>query len=305
MAVAAVAALPVCRRSPGEPRAAGDPPTGPRPAVAATPSARPVLAASAEGAAPARASATPTPSDSVGTPSAGPRPEFPHFLRPLPGEPTSGEASPSAEPAPRRELLFTFDDGPHLEGTPVVLDHLARRGIRAIFFVNGKHLVGRDPAALRRRAILRQVVTAGHLVANHTMNHVDLCREPAAIDAEIDDNAEIIAATTGRRPTLFRAPYGARCRRLVEALRVRRLVEVGWNVGGNELDSIDENEIVEEVAAKLGHRSGPAILLLHDSNPSGVQALPWILDFVDEQNQLLRAAGKPPWKIVGPEVLVR
>jgi peptidoglycan/xylan/chitin deacetylase (PgdA/CDA1 family) len=219
------------------------------------------------------------------------------------GDPPDRESSPG--PVARRELLFTFDDGPHLDGTPQVLAQLERHKIRAIFFVNGRHLVGHDPAALQRRAILRRVVAAGHLVANHTMNHVDLCRDPTAIEAEIDGNAEVIAATTGKRPVLFRSPYGSRCRRLVEALRLRHLTEVGWNVGGNELDSPDENDIVEDVAAKLGHRAGPAILLLHDSHPSAVKALPWILDFVDEQNQRLRAAGKEPWKIVGPEVLLR
>src|SRR3712207_9540955 len=64
------------------------------------------------------------------------------------------------------------------------------------------------------RSLVRKLAAHGHLVANHTLTHKNLCRERNAVAEEIDTNSEIIAYATGVRPLLFRSPYGARCRTL-------------------------------------------------------------------------------------------
>jgi peptidoglycan/xylan/chitin deacetylase (PgdA/CDA1 family) len=113
-----------------------------------------------------------------------------------------------------RSLLLTFDDGPDLVGTSLILDELTRRGLKAVFFVNGNHIVRDRPEDLARRDLLRKLATRGHLVGNHTMNHKNLCLEREAMAKEIDGASEIIAYATSVRPLLFRSPYGARCREL-------------------------------------------------------------------------------------------
>src|SRR4029079_15006619 len=77
-----------------------------------------------------------------------------------------------------RELLLSFDDGPDLKGTPVILDELDRRGLKAIFFVTGWRLAGTRPEDLARRELVRKIAAHGHLVANHTFTHHDLCQNP-------------------------------------------------------------------------------------------------------------------------------
>ncbi len=227
---------------------------------------------------------------------------FPLFLRPLPGEVAATSSGPVSTWG--RSLLLTFDDGPDLVGTSLILDELTRRGLKAVFFVNGHHIVRNRPEDLARRDLLRKLVTRGHLVGNHTMNHKNLCQDRDAMAAEIDGASEIIAYATSVRPLLFRSPYGARCRELDRVLAARDLIQVGWNVDPQEWRGEDEDAIVRYTTAALRRARGPLILLLHDKNLVTVRALHRILDFVDEENARAASAGTPPIRLVDYRVLL-
>jgi peptidoglycan/xylan/chitin deacetylase (PgdA/CDA1 family) len=69
-------------------------------------------------------------------------------------------------PAPAPEVTLTFDNGPDPDATPVVLEVLRRRGIRATFFVVGQRLA--DPG---RRAMAVRAHAEGHWIGNHTFTH--------------------------------------------------------------------------------------------------------------------------------------
>jgi peptidoglycan/xylan/chitin deacetylase (PgdA/CDA1 family) len=231
----------------------------------------------------------------------GSAPGFPRFLHPLPGE--ASETS-NANLTHERSLLLTFDDGPDLVGTSLILDELTRRGVKAVFFVNGHHIVRNRPEDLARRDLLRKLATHGHLVGNHTMNHKNLCQEREAMAAEIDGASEIIAYATSVRPLLFRSPYGARCRELDRALADRDLIQVGWNMDPQEWRGEDEDAVVKYTIAGLRRAQGPVILLLHDKNVSGVRALSRILDFVGEENARVAREGGKPIRIVDYRVFL-
>ncbi len=227
---------------------------------------------------------------------------FPRFLRPLPGD--AGTVSGRLVAAFGRSLLLTFDDGPDLVGTSLILDELTRRGVKAVFFVNGHHLVRDRPEDLARRDLLRKLATHGHLVGNHTMNHKNLCLEREAMAKEIDGASEIIADATSVRPLLFRSPYGARCRALDRALADRDLIQVGWNMDPQEWRGEDEDAIVSYTTTGLRRARGPVILLLHDKNVAAVRALRRILDFVDSENARAAREGTPPIRVVDYRVFL-
>jgi peptidoglycan/xylan/chitin deacetylase (PgdA/CDA1 family) len=191
--------------------------------------------------------------------------------------------------------VLTFDDGPDLFGTPLVLAELDRRGLKAIFFINGGHMVGKRPQDQARSDLIRKIASHGHLVANHSLSHQNLCRmPPEVLEHEIDGNSEIISAATGMRPLLFRSPYGARCRRLDQALRERDLLQVGWSIDPQEWKGGSEDQIVDYVTRKLVLASGRGILLLHDTQQEAVRALPRILDWIARENdRQARLGGKP------------
>ncbi|MBN2575538.1 MAG: polysaccharide deacetylase family protein [Deltaproteobacteria bacterium] len=233
---------------------------------------------------------------------AGAAPAFPRFLRPLPGEPARPPVQAGADFG--RSLLLTFDDGPDLVGTSLVLEELTRRGLKAVFFVNGHHMMRNRPEDLARRDLLRKLAIHGHLVGNHTLNHKNLCQERAVMASEIDGASEIIAYATSVRPLLFRSPYGARCRALDRALAERDVLQVGWNMDPQEWRGEDEDAIVKYVTAGLRRAQGPVILLLHDKNVAAVRALSRILDFVDGENARVAREGGKPIRLVDYRVLL-
>jgi peptidoglycan/xylan/chitin deacetylase (PgdA/CDA1 family) len=193
-----------------------------------------------------------------------------------------------------RELVLSFDDGPDLKFTPLVLDELDRRGLKAIFFVTGHRVVGDRPEDLARRELLGRIAAHGHLVANHTMTHANLCQAPDAAAAEIDQNSEVIAQATGVRPLLFRAPYGARCRSLEAALLARQLVSVGWNLDPQDWKNPTSSEILAYLQARLSRLRGRGILLLHDTHPASVFALGPLLDWIARENRRAVEEGGTP-----------
>lgn len=200
---------------------------------------------------------------------------------------------PSTSP---RELVLSFDDGPDLKFTPLVLDELDRRGLKAIFFVTGHRVIGDRPEDLARRELLGRIAAHGHMVANHTMSHRDLCQvaDDAEAAAEIDQNAEVITQATGVRPLLFRAPYGARCRKLEAALAARSLVSVGWNLDPQDWKDPTSDGILQYLQVRLARLQGRAILLLHDTHPASVFALGPLLDWIARENHAAVREGRPP-----------
>jgi peptidoglycan/xylan/chitin deacetylase (PgdA/CDA1 family) len=99
-------------------------------------------------------------------------------------------------------VALTFDDGPHPEGTPAVLEALRAAGATATFFMVGEQ-VERYPA------LAAEVAAAGHDIALHGFRHRNQMRvTPRWLRDDLARGAEAIAVATGRKPRLYRPPYG-------------------------------------------------------------------------------------------------
>jgi peptidoglycan/xylan/chitin deacetylase (PgdA/CDA1 family) len=231
------------------------------------------------------------------SPGHGARVAFFPTLPTLPTSPTSASREPT-DTTLTRELLLSFDDGPDLKGTPLILEELDRRGLKAIFFVTGWRLTGDRPEEIARRDLVRKIASHGHLVANHTMTHKNLCRNPTEAAAEIDDASEIVAQATGVRPLLFRAPYGAYCRSLAATLAARDLPDVGWNIDPQDWRGKDERGLLDYLTGKLARLEGRGILLLHDTHAASVNILPKLLDWIARENVRAVAAATAPITII-------
>jgi peptidoglycan/xylan/chitin deacetylase (PgdA/CDA1 family) len=126
-------------------------------------------------------------------------------------------------------ITLTFDNGPTTETTPRVLDALAERAARAVFFVVGRRL--RD-AGLRE--LTARAKREGHLVGNHTYTHA---RQFGDMEAPADAVDEIVETQTllgdlAGSEKLFR-PYGrggALDRRLLNAAAVDHLKADGFTL---------------------------------------------------------------------------
>jgi len=218
-----------------------------------------------------------------------------------PGHGAFTKFKPSGSP---RELLLSFDDGPDLGGTPTILAELDRRGLKAIFFVTGWRLVGQRPEDVARRDLVRKIAAHGHLVANHTMNHHDLCQNPEEQASEIDASTELIAETTGIRPLLFRSPYGAFCRSLEAALTARGMPDIGWNIDPQDWKTDDEEAVFSYLTSKVDKLKGRGIMLLHDTHEASVHALPKFLDWLARENKRAVRQRRPPVNVIDYAVMV-
>jgi len=125
-----------------------------------------------------------------------------HALAPVVPRAADTLGIPRTLPAGLGGVGLTFDDGPHPEGTPAVLDLLARAGYRATFFLVGEQVE-------RRPELAREIVTQGHLVAVHGYRHRLQTRLSASqLRADLDRALATIEAATATRPEHHRPPYG-------------------------------------------------------------------------------------------------
>ena len=232
-------------------------------------------------------------------PAASTRPSPGASTRPAPA-PSTRPASASAEHRASPELLFTFDDGPHLERTPKVLAALEKHHIHAVFFVNGVHFQGDSPNAEKSRALLREMVSRGHAVGNHTIHHFFLCgsRGPKVGSDEIEGNARLIEQAIGSRPELFRTPYGSRCKTLSTTLARLGVTHTHWDIDPQDWKVLNTAKVRDYVISHLKHLQGRQILLMHDVHQDTVEALPQILDWIDKENAARVARGDPPIRII-------
>lgn len=193
----------------------------------------------------------------------------------------------STHTAEGRPILYlTFDDGPHPETTPQVVEVLNRYGARATFFVVGKQ-VRRWPDALRT------VAANGHTIASHTWSHRSLA------GLSLEEFAEQLAATENAireiagdllgpdyRPLHLRPPYGA-----VDATTDGYAAQSGYLVAKWDLDPQDwRRRGAEQIAAFVSGRAFPgAVIVLHDSgNGQTVAALDTILRELSAQGYEFR-----------------
>ena len=101
-----------------------------------------------------------------------------------------------------RGYAITFDDGPHAQGTPAVLEILATAGVSATFFLVGEQ-VQRNPG------LAREIVAAGHAVGLHCHRHRNLLRlAPWQVREDIATAQALIEQETERPIELYRPPYG-------------------------------------------------------------------------------------------------
>jgi peptidoglycan/xylan/chitin deacetylase (PgdA/CDA1 family) len=202
------------------------------------------------------------------------------------------------------EVLFTFDDGPNPTTTPKVLDILAKHRIKAVFFMVGEMV---DTRNKKVPAIVARILREGHVLANHTMTHKDLCRvkETATAIAEIDDGKAAIEKVAGVPLVWFRAPFGVRCDRLEALLAERATEHMHWDLDPQEWKHGDKDKTVSYVTGALGRSSSRNVLLLHDIKTVTVAALPEILAWIDTENARRTKANQKPIRILqAPELAI-
>jgi len=204
-----------------------------------------------------------------------------------------------------RRIMFTFDDGPDHRSTPLLLDHLDRFGVKAVFFVNGHRMHPTRPDAPENVGVLREIHRRGHVIGNHTFNHRDLsAMSDEQLQTEIDQTSRFIEKVTGARTWLFRPPFG-KLGRASAYLAKQGYTTVMWALDPLDWQTSDPREVLRRVVALLEEHPDAGILDLHDTNCASVEAFPLIMEWIEQRNAELAATGRPIYRVVGVEAYYR
>jgi len=167
-------------------------------------------------------------------------------------------------------IAMTYDDGPHPQNTPRLLDILRERNIKATFYVIGRS-VNLYPQLTRR------IVAEGHEIGNHTWTHPNLkTLSNADVRKELNRTRDIIVSTCGVKPRTMRPPYGA----LRQDQRAWIYKEYGyptilWSVDPEDWKRPGISVVTSRIVNNT--RNG-GIVLAHDLHKPTIDAMPGTLD---------------------------
>lgn len=175
-----------------------------------------------------------------------------------------------------KAVFLTFDDGPHPNATPFVLDQLKQFNAKATFFCIGKNV-------LAHPEIYKQIIDEGHTVGNHTQHHLNGWKTN---DEEyLKDVAE---ASIVINSSLFRPPYGrirsSQAKRLKDFMNKNEVRLLMWDILSGDFDTGLSNE---QCLLNATSRTRPgSIIVFHDSEkafPRLAFALPRCLEFFSQE----------------------
>ncbi len=167
-------------------------------------------------------------------------------------------------------IALTFDDGPSAANTPRLLEMLAKRNVKATFYVVGR-CVKDNPA------ILKRTVEEGHEIGNHSWSHPKLSSmSEAAVREEIQKTHDAVLEVAGVPPKSFRPPYGA----FTEKQQRWAFKEFGYKTVLWTVDPFDWKRPGANVVAQriLSQTQPGSIILVHDIHKGTVDAMPEVLD---------------------------
>jgi peptidoglycan-N-acetylglucosamine deacetylase len=180
-------------------------------------------------------------------------------------------------------VALSFDDGPHPEGTPLVLEILREAAAPATFFLAGEQVV-------RRPALAAEIVAAGHRVELHCHRHRNLLRLTRRQFLEDAERARAaIEEASGQAIADYRPPYGIFSATALRATRRRGWRPLLWSQWGRDWTRRATAQSIARRAVSTAR--GGDIVLLHDADyysapgcwARTAAALPIILEELDSR----------------------
>ncbi len=183
-------------------------------------------------------------------------------------------------PANDNAVYLTFDDGPHPQITPWVLDELKKYNAKASFFCIGKNVV-------EHPGIYNRIIKEGHAVGNHTHNHLNGWKV-----SDQEYMQDIREAAKHISSNLFRPPYGRI--RSKQFYRLNKAMQkdsklIMWDVLSADFDAaISPEQCLKNV---ISNTTPGSIIVFHDSEKAYtnlVHALPAVMQLLNKRKCLFK-----------------
>jgi len=174
-------------------------------------------------------------------------------------------------------IFLTFDDGPHPEITPWVLEQLRKYNAKATFFCIGKN-VELYPE------VIDMIRAQGHSLGNHSYSHIKGWGNSTGRYMEDVDLANGLIHTT-----LFRPPYGRISKTQIRRVSGRNHI-IMWDILSRDYSQyVSPQSCVSGVVKYL---RGGSIVVFHDSVKASKNlyyALPRVLEAIHEKGLVCKA----------------
>lgn len=172
-------------------------------------------------------------------------------------------------------IYITFDCGYENGNTPEILDTLAEKNVKALFFVT-KNFVTDNPEYVKR------MKEEGHLVGNHTVRHLSSpLLTPEELESELSEVAKVMEELTGyRMDPYFRPPMGEYSERVLKAVQDMGYSSVFWSIAYYDYDVNNQpgKDYVVDHFTEYHHNG--SIVLMHNTSESNKEALGEVLELL-------------------------
>lgn len=168
-------------------------------------------------------------------------------------------------------VSLSFDAAWGNEDTEELIEIMKKYNIKATFFLVGDW-VKKYPESVKALS------DAGMEIGNHSDTHPNMTElSKSSMIEQLNSCNDKIEAVTGKRPTLFRPPYGAYNNSLIEVMDDVNMKCIQWDVDSLDWKDLSADKIAERVTSKVKEGS---IVLFHNAAKHTPEALPSIIDFL-------------------------
>lgn len=183
-----------------------------------------------------------------------------------------------------KQVILTFDDGPHPLMTSLIAATLKSAQTKGIFFTLGQ-------AAKRNPWVTQELAREGHVIANHSYSHPYMgpleeckgedCRKNWVSEREalfeLQKTHQLLFDLVGQVEPFVRFPFGAKTKGLGAFLKAHGMGEFFWNVDSEDWRFSHSNEaVLDRMMAQLD-KDQRGIILLHDIHRRTAEILPELL----------------------------
>ncbi len=165
-------------------------------------------------------------------------------------------------------VLLTFDDGPNEALNAKILDALDKHKAKAIFFMNG-------PQIENNKELVKRVYERGHMIGNHSWDHIDLSAEnKETVAKQLGDVQKAVTDITGTAPVFFRPPYLSVNNEIFGIARKAGLAVVTCSIDSRDWEMTADSNDPKALAQHIVDLAHPgANILMHE--------LPWTVEALD------------------------
>ena len=183
-----------------------------------------------------------------------------------------------------KEVALTFDAAWGADKTPLILETLESYDVKANFFVVGFW-------AEKYSDELKKLADSGRVeIGTHSNSHPHLPKlSRSQMELELTTSCNIIEGVTGKRPELFRPPFGAYSDAMLDVCKEQNLYAIQWDVDSLDWKGLSASEMAARVLS--GVKNG-SIVLMHNDGEHTVEALPLIIEGLKNKGYTFKTVGE-------------